>query len=77
VKAVEAPLNILLMPGAPNLNELEKLGVARASIGSGLMRATLGTARKLAKMMYERRDDAALFAEVVPYVEVNRLLGRG
>lgn len=77
VKAVEAPLNILLMPGAPNLNELEKLGVARASIGSGLMRATLGTARKLAKMMYERRDDAALFAEAVPYVEVNRLLGRG
>jgi 2-methylisocitrate lyase-like PEP mutase family enzyme len=77
VKAVEAPLNILLMPGAPNLNELEKLGVARASIGSGLMRATLGTARKLAKMMYERRDDAALFAEAVPYMEVNRLLGRG
>jgi 2-methylisocitrate lyase-like PEP mutase family enzyme len=77
VKAVEAPLNILLMPGAPNLNELEKLGVARASIGSGLMRATLGAARKLAKMMYERRDDAALFAEAVPYVEVNRLLGRG
>ena len=77
VKAVEAPLNILLMPGAPKLNELEKLGVARASIGSGLMRATLGAARKLAKMMYERRDDAALFAEAVPYVEVNRLLGRG
>jgi 2-methylisocitrate lyase-like PEP mutase family enzyme len=77
VKAVEAPLNILLMPGAPNLNELEKLGVARASIGSGLMRATLGAARKLAKMMYERRDDAGLFAEAVPYVEVNRLLGRG
>ena len=76
VKAVEAPLNILLMPGAPNLDELEKLAVARASIGSGLMRATLGTALKLAKAMYERRDDAALFAEAVPYAEVNRLLGR-
>jgi 2-methylisocitrate lyase-like PEP mutase family enzyme len=76
VKAVEAPLNILLMPGAPNLNELEELGVARASIGSGLMRATLGTARKLAKAMYERRDNAALFAEAMSYVEVNRLLGR-
>src|SRR5262245_21169849 len=76
VKAVEAPLNVLLMPAAPNLNELEKLGVARASIGSGLMRATLGTARKLAKAMYERRDDAELFTEAVPYVEVNRLLGR-
>jgi 2-methylisocitrate lyase-like PEP mutase family enzyme len=76
VKAVKAPLNILLMPGAPNLNELEKLGVARASIGSGLMRATLGTTRKIAKAMFERRDDWALFAEAMPYAEVNRLLGR-
>jgi len=77
VKAVEAPLNILLMPGVPNLNELERLGVARASIGSGLMRATLGTTRKIAKAMLERRDDWALFAEALPYAEVNRLLGRG
>jgi len=76
VKAVEAPLNILLMPGAPNLNELERLGVARASIGSGLMRATLGTARKLARAMLERHDGETMFAEAVPYVEVNRLLGR-
>jgi len=76
VKAVEAPLNILLMPGVPNLNELEKLGVARASIGSGLMRATLGATRKIATAMFERRDDWALFAEAVPYAEVNRLLGR-
>jgi len=76
-KAVEAPLNALLMPGVPNLNELERLGVARASIGSGLMRATLGTARKIATAMFERRDDWALFAEAVPYAEVNRLLGRG
>src|SRR4030095_12032939 len=53
VKAVEAPVNILLMPGVPNLNELERLGVARASIGSGLMRATLGTTRKIAKAMLE------------------------
>jgi 2-methylisocitrate lyase-like PEP mutase family enzyme len=76
-KAVDAPLNILLMPGTPNLNELEKLGVARASIGSGLMRATLGTARKVAKAMFERRDDWSLFGEAVPYAELNRLLGRG
>lgn len=76
VQAVEAPLNILLLPGAPNLNELERLGVARASIGSGLMRATLGTTRKLATAMFERHDDPALFADAVPYVEVNRLLGR-
>jgi 2-methylisocitrate lyase-like PEP mutase family enzyme len=76
VKAVGAPLNILLTPGAPNLNELERLGVARASIGSGLMRTTLGTARSVAKAMFERRDSEAMFLEAVPYAEVNRLLGR-
>jgi 2-methylisocitrate lyase-like PEP mutase family enzyme len=76
VKAVEAPLNILMMPGTPNLNELEKLGVARASIGSGLARAALGITRKIAKAMNERRDDWAMFADAIPYVDVNRLLGR-
>ena len=76
-KAVDAPLNILLMPDAPSLNELERLGVARASIGSGLMRAALGTARHIAKAMFERRDDWTMFAEAVSYAEVNHLLGRG
>ena len=77
VKAIDAPLNILMMPGMPNLNELEKLGVARASIGSGLGRVALGAARRAARAMYERKDDASLFAEAIPYADVNRLLGRG
>jgi 2-methylisocitrate lyase-like PEP mutase family enzyme len=77
VAAIKVPLNILMLPGGPSLNELERLGVARASIGSGLMRAALGKARSLARAMFERRDDEAWFAEAVPYAEVNRLLGRG
>lgn len=76
VKAVEAPLNILLLPGAPDLHQLEGMGVARASIGSGLMRAALGTARNIARAMYERRENWAMFADAVPYADVNRLLGR-
>jgi 2-methylisocitrate lyase-like PEP mutase family enzyme len=75
-KAVAVPLNILLMPGVPNLNELERLGVARASIGSGLMRAALGTTRNVAKALFERRDSGAMFDQAVPYAEVNRMLGR-
>jgi 2-methylisocitrate lyase-like PEP mutase family enzyme len=43
-KAVECPLNILAVPGAPSISELGKLGVARVSIGSGFMRATLADA---------------------------------
>jgi 2-methylisocitrate lyase-like PEP mutase family enzyme len=76
VRAVEAPLNILLQPGGPSVVELEKLGVARASIGSGTMRAALGTARKFAKGLLEYRDHAEFLKDAVPYDEVNRLLGR-
>ena len=76
VRAVDGPLNILLQPGGPSVAELEKLGVARASIGSGTMRAALGTARKFAKALSEYRDHAEFMKDAVPYDEVNRLLGR-
>ena len=76
VRAVGAPLNILLQPGGPSVAELEKLGVARASIGSGMMRAALGTARNIAKALLEYQDHSDFFREAIPYDEVNRLLGR-
>jgi len=74
VKAVECPLNILAGPGSPSIPELEKLGVARVSVGSGPMRATLGLLRRVAEELkatgtYSELDSA------VPYAEVNKLLG--
>jgi 2-methylisocitrate lyase-like PEP mutase family enzyme len=76
VRAVDAPLNILLQPGGPGVAELEKLGVARASIGSGVMRAALGTARKFFRALSEYRHHSAFLVDAVPYDEVNGLLGR-
>ena len=48
VKDVLCPLNILAGPGSPSVGELEKLGVARISLGSSPMRATLGLLRSIA-----------------------------
>ncbi len=48
VKEVQCPLNILAGPGFPSVIELEKLGVARVSLGSAPMRATLGLLRRMA-----------------------------
>jgi 2-methylisocitrate lyase-like PEP mutase family enzyme len=76
VKAVEAPLNILLQPAGPSVAELEKLGVARASIGSGMMRAALGTTRIFAKELLQYGDHTELMKDAISYAEVNRLLGR-
>src|SRR5256885_2409445 len=42
VKDLNSPLNILAGPGSPSVPELQQLGVARVSLGSSAMRATLG-----------------------------------
>lgn len=76
VKAVEAPLNILLQPGGATLRELEKLGVARASAGSGPHRAALTRLREVAMALREYGDHTPLFQHAITWSETNRLLGR-
>jgi len=75
VKAVAAPLNILLSTGSPSLAELEKMGVARASAGSAVMRATLGLVRRIGKELMERGTYNSLFDGAIPFAELNRVMG--
>jgi 2-methylisocitrate lyase-like PEP mutase family enzyme len=49
VSALGFPVNILGGPGSPSISDLEKVGVARVSLGSAPMRATLGLARRIAE----------------------------
>ncbi len=54
VKEIDAPINILSNPGnaggvPPSVRELQDLGVARLSLGSGLMKATLALIKKVAE----------------------------
>ena len=76
VKAVAAPLNILVTPGCPPIPELERLGVARASIGSGVMRSALGLVRRIGKELLETGAYASTFEGAIPFAEVNALLAR-
>jgi len=76
VKAVEAPLNILVTPACPSIPELEALGVRRASIGSGVMRTTLGLVRRIGKDLLERGASSALFEGSIPFAELNGLMAR-
>jgi 2-methylisocitrate lyase-like PEP mutase family enzyme len=60
VKEINAPINILANPtiGAgitPSISDLQGLGVARVSLGSGLMKATLALIKKVANELSERR----------------------
>ena len=76
VKAVEAPINILANPACPPIAELENIGVARVSAGSGIMRAALGLVRRIGKDMLESRSCEMLFAGAIPHAELNRLMQR-
>jgi len=73
VRDVKCPLNILAVPGTPPIPELEKLGVARVSLGSGPMRATLGLLRRIAEELKATGTYGALDS-AVPYADVNKLL---
>lgn len=59
VKEIHAPINILANPtiGAgvtPSISELQDLGVARVSLGSGPMKATLALMKKVADELLEK-----------------------
>jgi 2-methylisocitrate lyase-like PEP mutase family enzyme len=60
VDAVPGPVNILLRAGAPPLPELGRLGVARVSVGSGLLRVAMSALRTAAQRL--RSGDATDFA---------------
>jgi 2-methylisocitrate lyase-like PEP mutase family enzyme len=74
VRDLQCPVNILAVAGTPSIPELEKLGVARVSLGSGPMRATLGLLRKMAEELKATGTYSALDG-AVPYAEVNKILG--
>lgn len=74
--AIAAPLNVLAVAGTPPASELQGLGVARVSVGSGAMRAALGLTRRIARELREAGTYGSLTEGAIPYGELNGLLGR-
>jgi 2-methylisocitrate lyase-like PEP mutase family enzyme len=74
VRDVKCPVNILGGPGSPAVPELEKLGVARVTVGSSAMRATLGLVRRIAEEL-KSSGTYAMLEGGIAYGDVNRMLG--
>jgi 2-methylisocitrate lyase-like PEP mutase family enzyme len=72
VKEIDAPVNILVNPGIgggatpPSIRELEDLGVARVSLGSGIMKATLALVKKIADEVSLHGTYNALLGALTP-----------
>jgi len=74
VKAVEAPLNILAVATTPPTADLERVGVARVSTGSGIMRAAMGMVRRVATEMIAERSCQIMFDGSMPYTDLKRMM---
>lgn len=75
VRGVDAPLNVLATVGTPSVAMLQRIGVARISIGSGAHRATLTTAQKIAHELL-REGTFGFTREAIPYDALNALMRR-
>jgi 2-methylisocitrate lyase-like PEP mutase family enzyme len=73
-REVRGPLNVLAGVGTPPVKDLEALGVARLSVGSGPSRAALGLVRRIAVELRTNGTYEQMLSGQIPYAELNALL---
>lgn len=73
VNAVSKPVNIMARKGAPTVPELEKIGVARVSLGPGPIYAAMGLMKRIAQELKEKGTYEALLVGAITFDELNTL----
>ena len=74
-KEVKAPISILAGPQSPSVSQLQDLGVARVSYGSGFMKAAISGTKKLAQEILEK-GTCSLLKDGVQTPEINALVSK-
>jgi 2-methylisocitrate lyase-like PEP mutase family enzyme len=74
VQSVAGPLNVLAGPGMPPVTDLQRIGIARLSVGSGIMRATLAVARDAVNELLQKGTYNTFLDRNISYNEVNELM---
>jgi 2-methylisocitrate lyase-like PEP mutase family enzyme len=72
VQAIDCPVNIMAMPGAPSVAQLGHLGVARVSVGQAIIQAALATTRRAARELLEQGTYGTL-EDSLPFGEANSM----
>ena len=75
VKEVNAPVSILASPPSPSVSELQDLGLARVSYGSGFMKAAISGAKRLAQEILEK-GTCSVLKEGMQTPEINMLVAK-
>jgi 2-methylisocitrate lyase-like PEP mutase family enzyme len=75
VKEVKAPVSILAGPQSPSVSELQDLGVARVSYGSGFLKTAITGAKRLAQEILEK-GTCSMLKEGMQTPEINMLVAK-
>jgi 2-methylisocitrate lyase-like PEP mutase family enzyme len=76
VDALQFPINILAVSGTPPVARLKELGVARISVGSGMMRSAMGHTRRIAEALKDTGKWDKMIDGSIPFNEANALFTR-
>lgn len=76
VDALQFPINILAVAGTPPVARLKELGVARVSVGSGMMRSAMGHTRRIAEDLKSTGEFGKMIEGSIPFDEANALFDR-
>lgn len=71
-EGIAAPLNVLVWPGAPAVDDFARAGVARVSLGSGVAEAAYAVARRAAEEMLTLGTYSSV-ENGIPYGDLNAL----
>jgi 2-methylisocitrate lyase-like PEP mutase family enzyme len=74
-REVNGPLNILATVGVPAAAELQRMRIARISVGSGPARAAFGLVRRIAVELREHGTYKTMLEGQMPYAEMNKMFG--
>ncbi|MFF5922709.1 isocitrate lyase/phosphoenolpyruvate mutase family protein [Streptomyces flavochromogenes] len=69
---ISVPLNIMAVPGAPDVAELGALGVARVSLGSGIAQTAYAATRRAAQQLYDTGSYRPL-VDAIDFADLNGL----
>jgi 2-methylisocitrate lyase-like PEP mutase family enzyme len=73
VQRLACPINVLAVAGSPPVGDLASLGVARVSLGSGPIRATMSLMQRLADEVLARGTYSVLEG-IVSHASMNELM---
>ena len=73
VQHINGPLNIIATPASPSIKELEKLGVVRVSLGSGVVRASLAVIKSISAQVKEQGIFDNMYKTTIAYDKANYL----